>query len=590
MKQRKVTVSKAHVIGDDDDEDEQVPSVPEASIPDFILFYSETEANNPSAYEYSYARLGRWVKDSLEKYRVELSTVLFPLFAHAYLDLVSRSMGEQARHFMETYRKDHMDMHSLDVTRLASIMTSDQVKSNELAIQFMTNRYTVRMSRYAFELLLSFLQDNKFMLLTRLLNRHVTIRVDNERPAGDIVRDEGVGLIGLNPSQLEQHNNQPVLLGALPTDPWMKFDKEPHNEELRKLIKREGDPDAPNRDDVPMPPPKFSDVKKELEALKEAREQLSKASVSITAPSICCYTFHNTYDTLTCLTSSSDNSLVMAGFSESILKVWSLKGEKLKSLTHNANKDVIREVEGSDSKRLVGHSGPVYACRISNDKKFALSCSEDTTVRLWSLDTYSNLVVYKGHNYPVWDLDLSSNDVYFATSGFDRTARLWRTDMINPLRIFVGHDSDVDCVKFHPNCNYVATGGGDGEVRLWNIQKGNSVRIMRSHIGPVMALAFSADGKMLASAGLLCFGKTKTVKLWDLASGRLMKSMVGHTDTVYSLAFNSDGSQLASGGADNSVTIWNPRNLEVDGAVASSGEFGGGLGGPREDVKEPKVG
>ncbi|KAJ3017603.1 UNVERIFIED_CONTAM: Transcription initiation factor TFIID subunit 5, partial [Siphonaria sp. JEL0065] len=516
----------------------------------------------------------------------ELSTVLFPLFAHAYLDLVSRSMSEQARHFMETYKKDHTDMHSLDVTRLASIVAPDQVKSNDLAVQFMSNRYTVRMSRYAFELLLSFLQDNKFMLLTRLLNRHVTIRVDNERPAGDAAREEGVGLVGLNPSQLEDLNKQPVLLGALPSDPWMvseleyflrddKYEKESYAEELRKLIKREGEtPDAPSRDDVPQPPPKFSDVRKEVGALKEARLSLGKAVVSVTAPSICCYTFHNAYDGLTCITSSADNALVMAGFADSILKVWSLKGEKLRAVTQNSAKELIREAEGSDSKRLIGHSGPIYNCRISNDKKFAISCSEDTTVRLWSLETFTNLVVYKGHNHPVWDVDLSSNDVYFASCGFDRTSRIWRTDMVNPVRIFVGHDADVDCVKFHPNCNYVATGGGDGEVRLWSIQKGNSVRILRSHTGPVMALAFSADGKLLASAG-----QDKTVKLWDLASGRLLKNMVGHTDTIYTLAFNGDGSQLASGGADNSVMVWNPRNLEVTGVVASAGDVGLGTGG-----------
>ncbi|ORY45310.1 WD40 repeat-like protein [Rhizoclosmatium globosum] len=549
--------------------DDGVGAVDEASIPDFLLYYSETEANNPNAYEHSYARLGRWVKDSLEKYRPELSTVLFPLFAHAYLDLVSRSMGEQARHFMDTYRKEHMDMHSHDVTRLASITTPDQVKSNELAVQFMSNRYTVRMSRYAFELLLSFLQDNKFMLLTRLLNRHVTIRVDNERAPGDV--EEGVGLVGLKPAQLDEHNNQPVKLGSLPADPWLvhelewwlrddKFEGEPQSAELRKLIKREGAEDAPHRDDVPQPPPKFSDVKKETEALKEALAQLSKKNVAPTSPSICCYTFHNTYDTMTCLTSSSDNSLVMAGFSESILKVWSLKGEKLKTATLGASKEISWSKE-EESKKLIGHSGPVYNCRISSDNKFAVSCSEDTTVRLWSLETFSNLVVYKGHNYPVWDVDLASNDVYFASCGFDRTARMWRTDMTTPVRMFVGHESDVDCVKFHPNSNYLASGASDGEVRLWSIQKGTSARILRSHTAPVMALAFSADGKLLATAG-----EDKMVKLWDLGSGKLMKNLTGHTDTVYSLAFNADGSMLASGGADNSVVVWNPRNLE-DGGV-----------------------
>jgi hypothetical protein len=65
-------------------------------------------------------------------------------------------------------------------------------------------------------------------------------------------------------------------------------------------------------------------------------------------------------------------------------------------------------------------------------------------VRLWSLQTNSNLVVYKGHNFPVWDVDFSPVGVYFVSGSYDRTAKLWSTDSINPLRIFVGHTGDVD--------------------------------------------------------------------------------------------------------------------------------------------------
>ncbi|KAJ3381036.1 Transcription initiation factor TFIID subunit 5 [Entophlyctis sp. JEL0112] len=440
------------------------------------------------------------------------------------------------------------------------------------------------------------------MLLTRLLNRHVAIRVDVDKPGNSaLVREEGIGLSSLTPAQLQEHNNQTVKLGSLPADPWMvseleyflrdevlfvlkttvsdifmfsqKFDAEPLRDELRKLIKKESGEDSPSRDAVPMPPPKFTDVKKEVEALKDLRNRMKKSTAPPPPPSICCYTFHNTYDTMTCLTSSADASLVCAGFSESILRVWSLKGEKLKAYSQVANKEISREVEGSECKRLVGHSGPVYAARISSENKFAISCSQDATVRLWSLETFSNLVVYKGHNHPVWDVDLSANDGYFASCSYDRTARLWRTDMINPVRIFVGHESDVeawqnfsdDSVKFHPNCNYVATGGGDGEVRLWSIQTGNSVRIMRSHTGPVMSLAFSGDGKMLATAG-----EDKIVKLWDLNSGHLIKNFVGHADTVYSLAFSPDSSQLTSAGADNSVIVWSPHSLEAQNEIVGN--------------------
>lgn len=64
--------------------------------------------------------------------------------------------------------------------------------------------------------------------------------------------------------------------------------------------------------------------------------------------------------------------------------------------------------------------------------------------RLWSLDNFKNLVVYKGHNYPIWDVDMGPYGVYFATASHDRTARLWSTDHIYTLRIFVGHLSDVN--------------------------------------------------------------------------------------------------------------------------------------------------
>ena len=66
------------------------------------------------------------------------------------------------------------------------------------------------------------------------------------------------------------------------------------------------------------------------------------------------------------------------------------------------------------------------------------------TVRLWSLQTWTCVMVYKGHIYPVWDVRFSPHGYYFASTGHDRTARLWATDHHQPLRIFAGHFSDVD--------------------------------------------------------------------------------------------------------------------------------------------------
>ena len=58
----------------------------------------------------------------------------------------------------------------------------------------------------------------------------------------------------------------------------------------------------------------------------------------------------------------------------------------------------------TECRRLVGHSGPVFAVSINHDNMYLLSSSEDKTIRLWSLFTFTTLVCYKGHNFPVWDV------------------------------------------------------------------------------------------------------------------------------------------------------------------------------------------
>ena len=102
-------------------------------------------------------------------------------------------------------------------------------------------------------------------------------------------------------------------------------------------------------------------------------------------------------------------------------------------------------------RKLIGHSGPVYSLSFdpiygsSSAPQTMLSSSQDGTVRLWSMDTYSNLVVFRGHNRdPVWDVQWGPMGVYFATASRDRTARLWCSDRTSPVRMYTGHMGDVN--------------------------------------------------------------------------------------------------------------------------------------------------
>jgi len=300
-----------------------------------------------------------------------------------------------------------------------------------------------------------------------------------------------------------------------------------------------------------------------------------------------------------CCTFSQDASLMATGFSESYIRLWSLKGETLAGYRSDFQSSSVRDVAslrktrekgGSTTRKLIGHGGPVYSVAFdpvggsATPPRYLLSASADATTRLWSLDTMTNVVAYRGHQNPVWDVQWSPMGIYFATASRDRTARLWSTDRTSALRVYAGHLSDVDCVRFHPNSLYLATGSSDWSARLWDVQRGSCVRVFVGHQGMVSTLAFSPDGKYLASAG-----EDLAINLWDLGSGRRIKQMTGHTASIYSLAFSAESSLLVSGGADWTVRCWDvkgagglPNKTRENGVNGINGMVNGDAPSSRE--------
>ena len=106
-------------------------------------------------------------------------------------------------------------------------------------------------------------------------------------------------------------------------------------------------------------------------------------------------------------------------------------------------------------------------------------------------------------------------------------------------------------LAFSPDGKYLATGDGSGDVCLWDVKTGQKHFRGLGHTNWITCVTFTPDGKNLLSSS-----EDHTLRLWSMQTGQCLKTYQGHDNWVLTLSLSPDGKTVASGSSDHSIKLW----------------------------------